>query len=52
MENILEGKENIRHKFSRARVERGNSWRWEIKKLIEKAIGFWLVLGGPSIKMS
>ena len=44
------GEENTRHKFSRARAKKGDSWRWEMK-FTKKVVGFWLVLGGPSIGM-
>jgi hypothetical protein len=46
------GKENIRHGFSRARAKGGTPESRRIKRLIEKAVGFWLVLGGRSIEMS
>jgi hypothetical protein len=44
------GEENIRHKFSRAMARKG-LLEVGVKKLTEKAAGFWLVLGGPPIKM-
>jgi hypothetical protein len=46
---LWKDEENIRHNFSRAMAKRG---------LLETGVeevdgnGFWLVLGGPSIKMS
>jgi len=43
------GKENTRHKFSRARAKRGSSWKQEIKRFIEKAVGFWSFLGTTGV---
>jgi len=46
------GKENIRHKFSRARTKGGKLLEVGDKEINGKAVGFWLVLAGRSIKMS
>lgn len=51
MENILKRVRKTLGTSSREQWQERDSWKYEVKKFTGKAVGFRLVLGGPSIKM-